>query len=153
MTHGKSVLVGPRKGISESREVRDEFRSQTDPLRISRSLQPKRIFRRDERYRFESFLATVDLQRPLVRQEAGMAVTMIRMHRDLRQAIRSSELSRPFKWRFCSETDVAVWVETQADATKVVAMAHRCWNGRTIEPHQIHESPGSGREPRGKQSK
>ena len=86
-------------------------------------------------------------------QEAGMAVTMIRMHRDLRAAIRSSGLSQPFKWRFCSETDVTVRVETQADATKVVAMAHQAWNGRTIEPHQIHESPGSGPEPRGNHSK
>ena len=66
-----------------------------------------------------------------------MAVTLIRMHRDLRQAIRSAELSHPFKWRFCSETDVAVRVETPADATKVLDMALQSWNGRTIEPHQI----------------
>ena len=82
-----------------------------------------------------------------------MAVTMIRMHRDLRQAIRSSELSQPFKWRFCSETDVAVSVDTQADATKVVTMARGAWNGRTIEPHQINELPESEPQPRGKQSK
>ena len=59
------------------------------------------------------------------------------MHRDLRSAIRSSELSRPFKWRFCSETDVAVDVETQADSDKVLAMAHAAWNGRTTEPYQV----------------
>ena len=82
-----------------------------------------------------------------------MTVTLIRMHRDLRQAIRSSELSQPFKWRFCSETDVAVWVRTQADAAKVLAMTIGACNGRTIEPHQINELPGSQSEPRGKQAK
>jgi hypothetical protein len=82
-----------------------------------------------------------------------MAVTLIRMHRDLRQAIRSSELSEPFKWRFCSETDVAVCVETEADATKVVGMALEVWNGRTIEPHQINELRESKPEPQGKRSK
>lgn len=80
-------------------------------------------------------------------------MTLIRMHRDLRQAIRGSELSQPFKWRFCSETDVAVCVETQADATKVVAMALGAWNGRTIKPHQINELPESEPEPRGEQSR
>ena len=79
-------------------------------------------------------------------------MTLIRMHRDLRQAIRSSELSEPFKWRFCSETDVAICVETEADATKVVAMALKAWNGRTIEPHQMHELRESEPERQGKQS-
>jgi hypothetical protein len=64
-------------------------------------------------------------------------VTLIRMHRDLRAAIQDRELSRPFKWPFCSGTDVAVHVETKADAEKVLAMTRGVWNGRTTEPHQI----------------
>ena len=70
-----------------------------------------------------------------------MAMKLIRMHRDLRSAIQDRELSRPFRWRYCSETDVAVSVETQADADKVLAMARGAWNGKTIEPHQILASP------------
>jgi hypothetical protein len=64
-------------------------------------------------------------------------MTLIRMHRGQRASIRDSELSRPFRWRFCSETDVAVDVETEADAVKVLAMAEATWNGRTIKPHRI----------------
>ena len=138
--------------IYESREGRDEFRSQADPLRICRSLQPECIVERSARYRSGSMLTATNFQRRLARQKAGRAVTLIRMHRDLRRAIRSSELSAPFKWRFCSETDVAVCVETEADATKVVAMALEAWNGRTIEPHQMHKLRESEPEPQGKQS-
>ncbi|GAA4747820.1 hypothetical protein GCM10023264_12040 [Sphingomonas daechungensis] len=76
----------------------------------------------------------------------------IRMHRDLRRAIRSSELSGPFKWRFCSETDVAVSVETEADAAKVIAMTLGSWNGRTVRPHQIEELPKPQTEPLGNQA-
>lgn len=64
-------------------------------------------------------------------------MTLIRMHRGQRASIRDSELSRPFRWRFCSETDVALDVETEADAMKVLAMAEAAWNGRTIKPHRI----------------
>ena len=46
---------------------------------------------------------------------------MIRMHRALRARIVDAELSRPFTWRFCSESDVVVNVETELDATKVLA--------------------------------
>ena len=38
-------------------------------------------------------------------------------------------------------------------ATSAIDLKASLPHGRTIEPHQIHESPGSGPEPRGKQSK
>jgi hypothetical protein len=67
-------------------------------------------------------------------------MTLIRMHRSQRVSLRNSELSRPFKWRFCSETDVVVDVETEGDALKVLGMAEGAWNGRTVRPHRIDAS-------------
>jgi hypothetical protein len=58
------------------------------------------------------------------------------MHRDLRALIRDLELSRPFRWRFCSESDVVVDVETEADAAKVMAMTDLGREGRTREPER-----------------
>lgn len=61
---------------------------------------------------------------------------LITMHRELRTSIYDLELSRPFKWRFCSEADVVVDVETELDATKVLEMANAGWNGRTRKPQR-----------------
>lgn len=61
---------------------------------------------------------------------------LITMHRELRTSIRDLELSRPFRWRFCSEADVVVNVETELDATKVMEMADAAWNGRTRKPQR-----------------
>lgn len=67
-------------------------------------------------------------------------MTMIRMHRSQRDSVRNSELSRPFTWRFCSETDVVIDVETEADALKAMLMAEEAWIGRTVRPHRIDAS-------------
>lgn len=56
---------------------------------------------------------------------------LIRMHRALRAQIVDGELSRPFTWRFCSESDVVVNVETELDATKVLARTDAAQDDRT----------------------
>ena len=56
---------------------------------------------------------------------------LIRMHRALRAHIVDAELSRPFTWRFCSESDVVVNVETELDATKVLARTDAAQDDRT----------------------
>ena len=61
---------------------------------------------------------------------------LITMHRKLRASIADLELSRPFRWRFCSEADVVVDVETELDAAKVLEMADAAWNGRTRKPQR-----------------